>query len=101
MEQVFGCWGALRGESGGRSLSTSTGRSFEDADQCTVVLGMQTEHGRSTPLVWRPSRARSSRISATTMKTNLLVVFASVVPKNVRSWWLADRASPTASSIAS
>ena len=26
---------------------------FEDADQCTVVLGMQTAYGRSTPLVWQ------------------------------------------------
>ena len=66
---------------------------FEDADQCTVVLGMQTEHGRSTHWCGRPSRARAQE-QRTTMD-DLLVGFASVVP-DVRVTVVADRGFSTA-----
>ncbi len=51
MEQVFGCWVPFVVGERPEIVVTFDWTEFEDADQCTVVLGMQTEHGRSTPLV--------------------------------------------------
>jgi len=64
---------------------------FEDADQGTVVLGMQTEHGRSTPLVWKTVTRSALKDQRNDHEDDLLDVFALVVPKNVRVTVVADR----------
>ena len=78
-------------ESGARIFINFDWTEFEDADQCTVVLGMQTEHGRSTPLVWKTVTRSALKEQRNDHEDDLLVGFASVVPKNVRVTVVADR----------
>jgi hypothetical protein len=51
MAQVFGCWGPCVVGERRESLVNCDWTECEDSDQCPVVLGRPTEHGRSTPLV--------------------------------------------------
>src|SRR5215468_4450369 len=53
MAQVFGCWGPFVVGERREIFVNFDWTGFEDADQCTLVLGRQTEPGRSTPLVWQ------------------------------------------------
>jgi hypothetical protein len=55
-----------------------------DADQCTVVLGMQPAHGRRTPLVWQTVTRSELKHQRNDHADAVLVVFAAVVPQNVR-----------------
>lgn len=72
---------------------------FEDSDQSLVVLGLQTEHGRSTPLVWKNvtrSELKDAVLNAVKDQRNdhedeLLVLFAALVPEGVRVTVVADR----------
>jgi hypothetical protein len=64
---------------------------FEDADQSMIVLGTQTEHGRSTPLVWKtvtPSERQDQRHAH---EDELLGLRAAVLPTGVRVTVVADR----------
>jgi hypothetical protein len=56
-----------------------------------VVLGMPTEHGRSTPLVWKTVTRSELKDQRHDHEDDLLVVLASVVPKPVRVTVVADR----------
>ena len=91
MEQVFGCWVPFVVGERREIVVNFDWTEFEDADQCTVVLGMQTEHGRSTPLVWKTVTRSELKGQRNDHEDDLLVVFASVVPKNVRVTVVADR----------
>ena len=64
---------------------------FEDADQAMVVLGMQTSHGRSTPLVWQTVTRSALKDRRDAHEDDLLIRFAAAVPKNVRVTVVADR----------
>jgi len=91
MEQVFGCWvpcvvGARR-----EIVVNFAWTEVEDADQCTVALGRQTEPGRRTPLVWQTVTRSELTAQRHDHEDDLLVVFAAVVPKNVRVTVVADR----------
>jgi Transposase DDE domain len=91
MEQVFGCWVPFVVGERREIVVNFDWTEFEDADQCTVVLGMQTEHGRSTPLVWKTVTRSELKDQRNDHEDDLLVMFASVVPRNVRVTVVADR----------
>jgi hypothetical protein len=91
MAQVFGCWVPFVVGERREIVVNFDWTEFEDADQCTVVLGMPTEHGRSTPLVWKTVTRSELKDQRNAYEDDLLVVFASVVPKNVRVTVVADR----------
>ena len=102
MEQVFGCWVPFVVGERREIFINFDWTEFEDADQCTVVLGMQTEHGRSTPLVWKTvTRSALKENSATTMKTTCSWGLPRWCRRTYGSQWLLTGASLTASSIAS
>jgi Transposase DDE domain len=91
MEQVFGCWVPFVVGERREVVVNVDGTECEAADQCTVVLGMQTEHGRSTPLVWKTVTRSELKDQRNDHEDDLLVVFAAVVPQNVRVTVVADR----------
>jgi hypothetical protein len=64
---------------------------FEDCDQSMLGLGTQTEHGRSTPLVWKtvtPSEPKGQRHAH---EDELLGLLTDVLPQGVRGTVVADR----------
>jgi hypothetical protein len=91
MEQVFGGWVPFGVGERREIVVNFDWTECEDADQCTVVLGMQTEHGRSTPLVWKTVTRSELKDQRNDHEDDLLVVLASVVPKPVRVTVVADR----------
>ena len=91
MDQVFGCWVPFVVGQRREIFVNFDWTEFADADQCTVVLGMQTEHGRSTPLVWKTVTRSALKDQRNDHEDDLLGVLASVVPKNVRVTVVADR----------
>ena len=91
MEQVFGCWVPFVVGERREIVINFDWTEFEDADQCTVVLGMQTAHGRSTPLVWKTVTRSALKDQRNNHEDDLLVGFAAVVPKHVRVTVVADR----------
>lgn len=64
---------------------------FEASDQSILVLGMQTEHGRSTPLVWKTHRRSALKDQRNNHEDDLLSLFARLVPPGVRVTVVADR----------
>jgi Transposase DDE domain len=91
MEQVFGCWVPFVVGERREIVVNFDWTEFEEADQCTVVLGRQTEHGRSTPLVWKTVTRSELKDQRHDPEDDLLVVLASGVPKHVRVTVVADR----------
>jgi hypothetical protein len=91
MAQVFGGWVPFVVGERREIVVNFDWTACEDADQCTVVLGMQTEHGRSTPLVWKTVTRAERKEQRNDHEDDLLVVCASVVPKHVRVTVVADR----------
>ena len=91
MEQVFGCWVPFVVGERQEIFVNFDWTEFTNADQSTVVLGMQTAHGRSTPLVWQTVTRSALKDQRNDHEDDLLVVFASVVPKHVRVTVVADR----------
>jgi hypothetical protein len=91
MAQVFGCWVPCVVGERREIFVTFDWTEFEDADQCTVVLGMQTAHGRSTPLMWKTVTRSQLKEQRNDHEDDLLVGFASVVPQHVRVPVVADR----------
>ncbi len=64
---------------------------FEASDQSMVVLGTQTEHGRSTPLVWKTVTRSALKDKRNQHEDELLALFARLVPEGVRVTVVADR----------
>jgi hypothetical protein len=64
---------------------------FQDSDQSMIVLGTQTEHGRSTPLVWKTVTHSELKDQRNAHEDELLGLFADVLPKGVRVTVVADR----------
>lgn len=91
MAEVFGCWVPFVVGERREIVVNFDWTEFAEADQCTVVLGLQTEHGRSTPLVWKTVTRSELKDQRNDHEDDLLVVLASVVPKNVRVTVVADR----------
>jgi hypothetical protein len=91
MAQVFGCWVPFVVGERRAILVNFDWTACEDADQGTVVLGRPTEHGRSTPLVWKTVTRSERKDQRHDHEDDLRVVCASVVPKHVRVTVVADR----------
>jgi hypothetical protein len=91
MAQVFGCWVPFGVGERREIVVNFDWTACEDADQCTVVLGRQPEHGRSTPLVWKTVTRSALKDQRHDHEDDLLVVLAAVVPKTVRVTVVADR----------
>lgn len=99
LDTVLACWG--RFVVGGRAEIivnfdwTEFEASDQASDQAMVVLGMQTSHGRSTPLVWQTvTRAalkdqRNAHADARLLR--FAAVVPAVVPTEVRVTVVADR----------
>jgi hypothetical protein len=64
---------------------------FEDSDQSMIVLGTQTEHGRSTPLVWKTVTHSELKGQRNAHEDELLGLLTDVLPKGVRVTVVADR----------
>jgi len=64
---------------------------FEDSDQSMIVLGTQTEHGRSTPLVWKTVTHSELKDQRHAHEDALLGLLTDVLPKGVRVTVVADR----------
>jgi Transposase DDE domain len=64
---------------------------FEDSDQSMIVLGTQTEHGRSTPLVWKTVTHSELKDQRHAHEDELLGRLTAVLPKGVRVTVVADR----------
>ena len=91
MDQVFGCWVPFVVGERREIFVNFDWTEFEDADQCTVVLGMHTAQGRSTPLMWKTVTRSELKEQRNNHEDELLVGFAAVVPKHVRVTVVADR----------
>jgi hypothetical protein len=64
---------------------------FEDSDQSMIVLGTQTEHGRSTPLVWKTVTHSALKDQRNAHEDELLGLLTDMLPKGVRVTVVADR----------
>lgn len=64
---------------------------LEDSDQSIVVLGMQTGHGRSTPLLWKTVRRSALKDQRNVHEDELLVLLSCVLPEGIRVTVVADR----------
>jgi hypothetical protein len=91
MEQVFGGWVPCVVGERRESVVNVDGTACEDADHCTVVLGMPTEPGRSTPLLWKTVTRAALKEQRHDHEDDRRVVLASGVPKPVRVTVVADR----------
>ena len=91
MAQVFGCWVPFVVGERREIFVNFDWTECEDADQCTVVLGRQTGHGRSTPLGWQTVTRSELKDQRHNHEDDLLVVCAAVVPTHVRVTVVADR----------
>lgn len=90
-ESLFRCWVSFvvaeRAEIGVNFDWTE----LEDSDQSIVVLGMQTGHGRSTPLLWKTVRRSELKDQRNDHEDELLVLLSAVLPEGVRVTVVADR----------
>jgi Transposase DDE domain len=65
---------------------------FEPDDHALLVASMQTDHGRSTPLLWKTVVRSSLRKRRNDYEDELLVRLREVTPRNVKVTIVADRA---------
>jgi hypothetical protein len=84
MAPVFGCWVPVVVGERREIVVNFAWTACEDADQCPVVLGMPTEPGRSTPLVWKSVTRAELKDQRHDHEDDRLVVLAAVVPQPVR-----------------
>ena len=64
---------------------------FDQSDQSMIVLGTQTGHGRSTPLLWKTVRRSELKDQRNAHEDELLCLLADVLPEGVRVTVVADR----------
>jgi hypothetical protein len=64
---------------------------FEESDQSTIVLGTQTEHGRSTPLLWKTVTRSQLKAPRNAHEDERLCKRAELRPEGVRITVVADR----------
>lgn len=91
MESIFACWVGFVVGPREEIFVNFDWTEFEDSDQSMVVLGMQTGHGRSTPLVWKTVTRSELRNQRNEHEDDLLVLLAAVLPGEVRVTVVADR----------
>src|SRR5690606_32115501 len=91
MEIVFARWTQFVVGERKESFVNFDWTEFEESDQSMVVLGMQTGHGRSTPLVWKTVTRSLLRGQRNDHEDELLILFASIISGDVRVTVVADR----------
>lgn len=64
---------------------------FDDDDQSMLVMSVQTDHGRSTPLIWRTVKKSTIRGKRNDVEDALLVALRSAVPSSTKITIVADR----------
>lgn len=64
---------------------------FDKDDQSTIALHLITDHGRSTPLMWRTVRKSELKGMRARYEDELIDRFHEIVPDDVRVTVLADR----------
>jgi hypothetical protein len=91
MESLLACW--VRFVVGERQeiFVNFDWTEFEDSDQSMVVLGMQTSHGRSPPLVWKTVTRSQLRAQRNEHEDDLLVRLAAMLPGEEQVTVVADR----------
>jgi hypothetical protein len=91
LESLLGCWVEFVVGTRREIFVNFDWTEFEASDQSIVVLGMQTGHGRSTPLVWKTHRRSALKDQRNNHEDDLLSLFARLVPAGVRVTVVADR----------
>jgi hypothetical protein len=91
MQAIFRCWVRFVVAERAEIFVNFDWTEFEDSDQSLVVLGMQTGHGRSTPLVWKSVTRSLLKDRRNDHEDELLDLFATVMPEGVRVTVVADR----------
>ncbi len=91
LESLLACW--VRFVVGERSeiVVNFDWTEFEASDQSMVVLGTQTEHGRSTPLLWKTVTRSQLKDQRNDHEDELLCLLARLLPSHVRVTLVADR----------
>ncbi|AQS36045.1 transposase family protein [Shewanella psychrophila] len=64
---------------------------FDSDDHSTIVLSMQTTHGRNTPLLWKTHRKHALKGNRNNHEDELLVKLRSIVAEDVKVTIVADR----------
>lgn len=64
---------------------------FDSDDHSMIVISVQTDHGRSTPLVWKTVTKSTLGGNRNQAEDELLVVLRDAVPETVRLTVVADR----------
>jgi hypothetical protein len=91
MERVFRCWVCFVVAERAEIFVNVDWTELEDSDQSLVVLGMQTGHGRSTPLVWKTITRSLLKGQRNDHEDELLGLLAVVLPEGLRVTVVADR----------
>ncbi|CAN5678555.1 hypothetical protein BH23GEM7_BH23GEM7_30570 [soil metagenome] len=90
-ESLFHCWVGFVVAARSEIMINFDRTELEDSDQSIVVLGMQTGHGRSTPLLWKTVRRSALKDRRNDQEDELLGLLAAVLPRGVRATVVADR----------
>jgi hypothetical protein len=90
-EKVAGCWVRFVVAERQALIVNFDWTEFQDSDQAMIVLGTQTEHGRSTPLVWKTVTRSALKDQRNAHADERLGRFADVLPPGVRVTVVADR----------
>lgn len=91
MERVFRCWVSFVVAERAAIFVNFDWTELEDSDQSLVVLGMQTGHGRSTPLVWKTITRSLLQGQRNDHEDERLGLLAVVLPEGLRVTVVADR----------
>lgn len=91
IESVFRCWVSFVLAERAEIFVNFDWTELEDSDQSLVVLGMQTGHGRSTPLVWKTITRSLLKAQRNDHEDELLGLLAGVLPEGLRVTVVADR----------
>jgi DDE family transposase len=91
IESIFRCWVSFVLAERAEIFVNFDWTELEDSDQSLVVLGMQTGHGRSTPLVWKTITRSLLKAQRNDHEDELLGLLAVVLPEGLRVTVVADR----------
>ena len=64
---------------------------FDADEHSTIVLSVQTSHGRNTPLLWKTHKRLALKGNRNNYEDELLVKFRDIVPEHVKVTIVADR----------
>jgi hypothetical protein len=94
MPELLRCWVHFVVAARDEILVNFDWTDFDASDQTVIVLGMQTGHGRSTPLLWKTVRKSTLKDQRNNHEDDLLVVLHTCLrslDRSVRVTVVADR----------